>query len=155
VYFLDVPYPLPLEEIERRHPRVAAVLSEHPGVGLVLARSAGGPVCWWRGREVSLASDGSGGPFADREDRRLVLSGLRDLMGMPSAGDLVLYGIGAPKSDVSFIEERGAHAGPSQHEMHTFLIHPAAVTVAGALSHPIELYAHFAAYGDDRDPRDT
>ncbi len=49
----------------------------------------------------------------------------------------------------SFIEERGAHAGPSEHEMHTFFIHPAAVIVPGSLSHPIELYAHFAAYGKD------
>ncbi len=70
-------------------------------------------------------------------------------MAMRSAGDLVVYGIGAPESDVSFIEERGAHAGPSEHEMHTFFIHPAAVIVPGSLSHPIELYAHFAAYGKD------
>jgi len=148
VYFLDTPEPLLLEDIERRHPGAAALLSEHPGIGLVLARSATGPVCWWRGREVSLEHDGSDGPFAKREDRQLVLDGLRDLMAMPSAGDLVVYGIGAPESDVSFIEERGAHAGPSEQEMQTFFIHPAAVSVLGPLSHPVELYAHFAAYGE-------
>jgi hypothetical protein len=70
-------------------------------------------VYWWRGQEVSLDHDGADGPFAERADRQLVLSGLRDLMAMRSAGDLVVYGIGAPGSDVSFIEERGAHAGPS------------------------------------------
>jgi hypothetical protein len=149
VYFLDTPEPLLLEEIERRHPGAAALLSEHPGIGLVLARSAAGPVCWWRGREVSLEHDGADGPFAKREDRQLVLAGLRDLMAMPSAGDLVVYGIGAPGSDVSFIEEQGAHAGPSEHEMCTFFIHPAAVSVPGRLSHPVELYAHFAAYRDN------
>ena len=146
VYFLDTTEPLLLEDIERRHPGAVALLSDHPGIGLVLARSAGGPVCWWRGREVSLERDGSDGPFAEREDRQLVLAGLRDLMAMPSAGDLVVYGIGAPESDVSFIEERGAHAGPSEHEMRTFFIHPASVSVPGPLSHPVELYAHFAAY---------
>ena len=155
VYFLDEAEPLALEEIERRHPRAAARLSEHAGIGLVLARSAKGPVCWWRGQEVSLDHDqarpggGSDGPFAEREDRPLVLSGLRDLMAMRSAGDLVVYGIGAPGSDVSFIEERGAHAGPSEHEMHTFFIHPATVTVPEPLSHPIKLYGHFAAYRED------
>jgi hypothetical protein len=155
VYFLDEAEPLALEEIERRHPRAAARLSEHAGIGLVLARSAKGPVCWWRGQEVSLDHDqagpggGSDGPFAEREDRPLVLSGLRDLMAMRSAGDLVVYGIGAPESDVSFIEERGAHAGPSEHEMHTFFIHPATVTVPEPLSHPIKLYGHFAAYRED------
>ena len=147
VYFLDSPEPLLLEEIERRHPGAAALLSEHRGIGLVLARSAGGPVCWWRGRRVSLDHDGADGPFAAREDRTIVLSGLRDLMTMRSAGDLVVYGIGASDSDVSFIPERGAHAGPSEHEMQTFLIHPATVSVRARLSHPVELYAHFAAYG--------
>jgi hypothetical protein len=146
VYFLDEAEPLALEEIERRHPRAAVRLSEHPGIGIVLARSARGPVYWWRGQEVSLDHDGSDGPFAERADRQLVLSGLRDLMAMRSAGDLVVYGIGAPGSDVSFIEERGAHAGPSEHEMHTFLIHPATVTVPEPLSHPIKLYGHFASY---------
>jgi len=149
VYFLDSPEPVLLEEIELRHPGAAVLLSEHPGIGLVLARSAAGPICWWRGREVSLEHDGSGGPFADRKDRQIVLAGLRDLMAMPSAGDLVVYGIGAPERDVSFLEERGAHAGPSEHEMQTFLIHPAAVTVPGPLSHPIELYAHFSAYREE------
>ena len=146
VYFLDDAEPLALEEIERRHPGAAARLSEHAGIGLVLARSARGPVYWWRGREISLGHDGADGPFSARPDRQLVLSGLRDLMAMRSAGDLVVYGIGAPESDVSFIEERGAHAGPSEHEMHTFFIHPAAVSVPEPLSHPIELYGHFAAY---------
>jgi hypothetical protein len=156
VYFMDAPEPLLLEEIESRHPGAAVLLSEHPGIGLVLARSAAGPVCWWRGREVSLEHEGLDGPFADRQEQHIVLAGLRDLMSMRSAGDLVLYGIGAPGSDVSFIEERGAHAGPSEHEMRTFFIHPAAVPVPGPLNHPIELYAHFAAYREEgRNPRRT
>ena len=150
VYFLDTPEPVLLEEIESRHPGAAVLLSEHPGIGLVLARSASGPVCWWRGRKVSLEREGSDGPFANRTDQHLALAGLRDLMAMPSAGDLVVYGIGAPENDVSFIPERGAHAGPSEHEMCTFLIHPEAVSLPGPLHHPIELYAHFAAYREER-----
>ena len=146
VYFLDSVEPLLFEDIERRHPGAAVLLSKHPGIGLVLARSAEGPLCWWRGQQVSLESDGADGPFADREDRALVLEGLRDLMAMPSAGDLVVYGIGAPESDVSFIPERGAHAGPSPHELHTFIIAPAAAPVEGPVRHPVELYPHFAAY---------
>jgi hypothetical protein len=149
VYFLDDPGGVALEEIERRHPGAAMRLSEHRGVGLVLARSAGGPVCWWRGRRVALDGDGSDGPFAARKDRELVLSGLRDLMDMPSAGDLVVYGIGAPESDVSFIDERGAHAGPSASEMQTFILCPASVTLPAPLNHPVQLYAHFAAYRVD------
>ncbi len=146
VYFLDDPAPVALEEIERRHPGAAMRLSEHPGIGLVLARSADGPICWWRGRRVALDGDGADGPFAEREDRELVLSGLRDLMAMPSAGDLVVYGIGAPESDVSFIDERGAHAGPSESEMRTFIVCPVSVPLPAPLNHPMQLYAHFAAY---------
>jgi hypothetical protein len=155
VYFLDTPEPVLLEDIERRHPGAPVLLSEHPGIGLVLARSAAGPVCWWRGRKVSLEHEGLDGPFANRKEQHLALAGLRDLMAMPSAGDLVVYGIGAPENDVSFIEERGAHAGPSELEMCTFFIHPEAVSVPGSLNHPIELYAHFAAYREERPGRST
>ncbi len=146
VYFLDSAEPLAVEAIT---PSDAGMhLSRHPGIGFVLARSARGPVCWWRGRQVSLDGDGHDGPFAGRADRDLVLKGLRELMAMPSAGDLVLYGIGAPDSNVSFIDERGAHAGPSETEMQTFILHPATVTLPAPLTHPAQLYPHFAAYGE-------
>jgi len=45
-------------------------------------------------------------------------------MAMPSAGDLVIYGIGASEGHVSFIPEMGAHAGPSADEMQTFIVRP-------------------------------
>jgi hypothetical protein len=68
-------------------------------------------------------------------------------MAMPSAGDIVLYGTGAPGGDVSFIDELGAHAGPSEDELHTFILHPPSVRLpAGPLTHPVELYPHFRAY---------
>jgi hypothetical protein len=148
VYFTDSPEPLPLEEIERRYPGAGERLSAHPGIGLVLARSANGAVCWWRGRPMSLDGDGGDGAFAGREDSPVVLAELRQLMTMPSAGDLVLYGTGAGAIDVSFIDERGAHAGPSEAEMNTFLLHPPGAAPAGPLTHPSQLYPHFAAYGE-------
>ncbi len=153
VYFTDVAEPLPAEEIERRYPGAAPALSRHAGIGFVLARSGDGPVCWHQGRQVSLGPGSRGGPFDQRPDREVVLSGLRDLMAMPSAGDLVLYGIGAPGGDVSFLDERGAHAGPSEAELHTFILHPPAVILPEApLTHPAELYSHFAAYRDANTP---
>jgi hypothetical protein len=147
VYFTEVPEPLDADEIERRCPGGAEALSRQPGIGLVLARSAEGPVCWHQGRWESLGAGSRGGPFELRPDREVVLTGLRELMAMPSAGDLVLYGIGAPGGDVSFLEERGAHAGPSEAELHTFILHPPSVTLPAApLTHPAQLYPHFAAY---------
>lgn len=67
-------------------------------------------------------------------------------MKMPSAGDLVIYGIDAPHGHVSFIPERGGHAGPSADEMQTFIIRPETVTLPSDITHPMQLYEHFIAY---------
>jgi hypothetical protein len=150
VYFTDRPEPLLAAEIETRHPRALAHLSRHPRIGLVLARGARGPECWYRGHRVPLGARPDPAvrdPFARRPDRELVVAGLSDLMAMPSAGDIVLYGTGAPGRSVSFIPERGAHAGPSEQEMHTFIFHPPGVRLPeAALTHPRQLYPHFRAY---------
>src|SRR2546429_588141 len=134
------------QTLTRHFAKVSGGSSLEDVVRAVLGGAAEGPVCWWRGRRVALDGNGSEGPFAEREDRELVLSGLRDLMAMPSAGDLVVYGIGAPERDVSFIDERGSHAGPSENEMRTFIVFPVSVTLPAPLDHPVQLYAHFAAY---------
>jgi hypothetical protein len=155
VYFTDRPGPFSAAEIESRHPRALARLSQHPGIGLVLARGTSGPVCWYRGQRVPLGrrpDPAVRDPFARRADRAVVVAGLRDLMAMPSAGDIVLYGTGAPGGHVSFIDELGAHAGPSEDELHTFILYPPSVRLpAGPLTHPVELYPHFRAYRDARE----
>jgi hypothetical protein len=146
VYFTDVAEPLDADAVEARHPGLPARLSGHPGVGFVLLRGREAPVCWYRGSRIDLDTDDAG-PFADRPDRARVLEGIRDLMAMPSAGDLVLYGTGAPGGHVSFIDERGAHAGPAAEEMQTFLMHAPGIEIPDAdLTHPVRLYPHFVAY---------
>jgi hypothetical protein len=153
VYFTDRADPLTAAEIESRHPHALARLSRHPGIGLALARGAAGPVCWYRGHRVPLTRRPDPtvrDPFARRADREVVVAGLRDLMAMPSAGDIVLYGTGAAAGDVSFIDERGAHAGPSEAELHTFILYPPSVALPEApLTHPVQLYPHFMAYQED------
>ena len=134
---------LSVDELERQFPGLPHELSRHRGVGFVLARSAEGPVCFWRGKRIALSEDP--GPFADRSDRTIVLRGIDDLMKMPSAGDLVIYGEGAPEGDVSYIAEAGAHAGPSMEELHTFVIHPAGIKMPG-IEHPTQLYDLFIGY---------
>lgn len=145
VYFLDTREPLALEQIDERHPGLAEDVSRSRGVGLVLVRSAGGPVCIWRGKRYRLSELGEG-PFAGREDLELVVDGLRDLMSMRCAGDLVLYGNGAVDGDVSFIAERGAHAGPSRDEMQAFIIAPPHVRLPRPIRHPVQLYDVFIGY---------
>jgi hypothetical protein len=142
---LDVKTPLDIEAVERRFPGLAEQLSQSTGVGYVLARSGDGPLCFWRGGRYRLCASELV-PFAGRADVALVIQGILDLMAMPSAGDLVIYGIDAPDGHVSFIPEVGAHAGPSQDELHTFIVHPAKVMLRSPISHPVQLYEHFIRY---------
>jgi hypothetical protein len=147
VYFLERPEGLDLTWIDQRLPGAVDEISRSPGVGFVLVRSAAGPVCVWRGKRYRL-DELHAGPFAGRPDLAVVAAGLRDLMAMPSAGDLVVYGIDAPEGHVSYVPEVGAHAGPSYDELHTFLVHPRGAGVPSPVSHPIELYPLFLRYQD-------
>jgi hypothetical protein len=147
VYFLDDPRPFGLERIDERFPGLADDIARSRGVGFLLARSTAGPVCIWRGKRYGLAELGEG-PFAGRPDLGLVQAGLRDLMAMPSAGDLVLYGLEAPGGHVSFIAEVGAHAGPTADEMQTFVVTPPGVRLEEPITHPLQLYPHFVRYQD-------
>jgi hypothetical protein len=67
-------------------------------------------------------------------------------MAMPRAGDLVLYGNDSRDGNVSYLDEVGAHAGPSPDELHTFIIAPPGVAPRAPINHPVELYPHFIAY---------
>lgn len=145
VYFVDTPEPLLLEQIEARCPGLPATLSKSVGVGLVLARSADGPVYFWRG-EAHRLTPGDQGPFADREDREIVAQALARLMDMRSAGDLVVYGIDAPEGHVSYIDEVGAHAGASPDELHTFIVAPEHVELPPRIEDPLQLHAVFSRY---------
>jgi Type I phosphodiesterase / nucleotide pyrophosphatase len=145
LYVLDAKEPCDADALEQRFPGLAEQLSKSPGVGLVLVRSANGPVCFCQGKRYRFSESGAG-PFESRADAALVVQGIADLMAMPSAGDLVIYGIGAAEGHVSFISEVGAHAGPSADEMQTFIVRPAKVTLPASISHPVQLYDHFIRY---------
>ena len=145
VYFVDAPAPVPFDAIAGRFPGLLEALSRSRGVGLVLVRSAAGPLCFWRGKPYRLDELGRG-PFAARDDLPRVVEGVRDLMAMPSAGDLVIYGTDAPEGHVSYVDEVGAHAGPAVEELHAFLIGPPGAHMPSAITHPIELYPLFVRY---------
>ena len=83
---------LDADALELRLPGVAKELSQSPGIDFVLARSADGPVCFRHGNRYRFRESG-GGIFKQRGDAALVIEGVESLMKMPSAGDLVIYGI--------------------------------------------------------------
>ena len=148
VYFVGSAEPLLLEDIEARWPGLPALVSKSVGVGFVLVRAKDGPVCFWRGQAHRLA-DPECGPFSAREDREIILRDLTTLMAMPSAGDLVIYGTDAPEGHVSYIDEMGAHAGPSLEELRTFVVAPSRVPLPASLDHPLQLYDLFIRYHVD------
>jgi Type I phosphodiesterase / nucleotide pyrophosphatase len=151
LYVLDAQSPLDIDELEKRFPGLPDKLSRSPSIGFVLARSSNGgtPLCFWRGKRCELGPS-EPGLFAGRADAALVVEGIAKLMKMPSAGDLVIYGTDAPNGHVSFIPERGAHAGPSTDEMQTFILRPAAVTLPADITDPVQLYEHFVRYQEMR-----
>jgi hypothetical protein len=151
LYVLDSKLPLGADELEKRFPGLPDKLSRSSGIGFVLARSSngGGPLCFWQGNRCELGPS-EPGPFAGRADAALVVDSIANLMKMPSAGDLVIYGIDAPNGHVSFISERGAHACPSADEMQTFILRPVTVTLPADIIHPAQLYEHFIRYQESR-----
>ena len=113
----------------------------------MLARSAEGPVCFCRGARLTLCIR-SPVPSPTARTCVVVLRGLTDLMAMPSVGDLVIYGVGAPGGHVSYVAEIGAHAGTcARGDEH---VHHASEERDGAapLVHPLQLYDHFTRYQD-------
>jgi hypothetical protein len=72
LYVLDVEEPLDADALERRFPGLAEKLSQSPGIGFVLARSADGPVCFWRGKRYDFRESGPE-IFAKRADAALVV----------------------------------------------------------------------------------
>jgi hypothetical protein len=102
-----------------------------------------------RASQAFTTTTGSGKPTSisrGRDTRRWSRPSRR--RAAPSAGDFVIYGIDAPEGHVSFIPEVGAHAGASPDEMHTFIVHPAKVTLPSQIHHPVQLYDHFIRYQD-------
>jgi hypothetical protein len=146
VYFLTEPQGVGVEWIDARFPGLVDAIANARGIGFVFVRAGDGPVCLWRGKRYHLDEMGEG-PFKGRPDLALVIEGIRDLMAMPSAGDLVIYGLDAREGNVSFIaDEAGAHAGPTAEEMQTFLVVPPGVSAPPAITHPVQLYEYFARY---------
>jgi hypothetical protein len=145
VYFLDSNAPLPVEALDERAPTLVDDISRAKGIGFVLVRSADGPLCVWRGKRYRL-DEQELGPFAGRDDVPLLIEGLRDLMAMRCAGDLVIYGNDSTDGNVSYIPELGAHAGPAREELYTFIVSPPDRGTPESITHPIQLYPHFLRY---------
>ncbi|MGH7320516.1 MAG: hypothetical protein ACRELA_12935 [Candidatus Rokuibacteriota bacterium] len=152
VYLTETKDHVPVEEIEARYPGVLERLSRHPGIGFALARDARGPVCYYRGAALRIPPPPgpTGCPLFDRPDQALIARGLQNLLAMPSAGDIVLFGHYTTHGCVSFLGERGSHAGPSEEELYGFVMAPPDVRFDfESVSGPTDLYPLFVGYQDE------
>ena len=86
--------------------------------------------------------------------REILFDYVERLIGMRSAGDLVLYGNrGADEPAVAFAWEFGSHGGIGAGEIESFMIHPAdAAFDFGAVTLPEELFGWFTRYRRSDQP---
>jgi hypothetical protein len=149
VYLIHTTARVLAEEIEARYPGALSRLSRHAAIGFVLARDARGPLCYYRGEVLRIPPPlgSTGCPVFDRPDRDIVVRGLQDLLGMPSGGDVILYGHYAEAGCVNFLDERGSHAGPSEDELYAFVAAPPGVEFDfRAVTRARDLHPLFARY---------
>ena len=127
VSFPSLPGRVTLEEITRRYPRLVEGLARHPGVGLVMVRSAsrGAVVRGPSGTNYLSERRSEGvdplprfGPHAE--------DALRRLDAMPACGDLVIISAFDPGSGevAAFEDQVGSHGGLGGAQTHGFIAHP-------------------------------
>jgi uncharacterized membrane protein YvlD (DUF360 family) len=129
VYFTGSDHRLTVEELEETHPGLVETLAAHPGVSLVLARSAvQGPLVLG-GRGVRFLADGR----VEGEDPvatfgPTAVADLRREDAMEHAPDLLLLSQFDPElGEVAAFEELiGSHGGLGGPQTEPFILHPAA-----------------------------
>ena len=127
VYFTSQPDRMSNEAIETHYPGVIEALASHPGIGLLLVRSAAG-------HALVLGQHGCLDLNADKPDGSdpLVAYGLRaadnlrHLNGFANVGDLILLGaVDGPSGEVTGFEELvGSHGGLGGEQAEPFILTP-------------------------------
>ena len=145
LYCLDEKEPCDFDTLEQRFPGLAEKLSLSPGVGLVLARSNSGPVCFCQGKRYRFPESGAG-PFADRADAALVIQGITDLLMMPQRGrfrDLRHRRLRRPciVHPRAWLTCRAVGRGNEY-----VIVRLPEIVFGEAITHPSQLYDHFIRY---------
>jgi len=136
IYFSRVAGRVTLEEMEKRWPNLVESLAQHPGIGLLMVRSAEkgtlliGPE-GVRGLNEEVAPEID--PVAKYGDH--AIDGLRRVDSMEFCSDLVAISLLDPSTDevAAFEELIGSHGGLGGPQTHPFILHPAEWTVDGPI----------------------
>jgi hypothetical protein len=147
VYFTDVSHRMDYREIEERAPGLLAALVAHPGIGIVVVKAEQKTMVLHAGGQVRLEdADELALDFLRTYDEpELVRRQLMELAGMPSAGDLLVFGAFDGRMVVNFEDHGGAHGGLGGVQMFPFLASPRTVDVDfGAITDATQLHPAFA-----------
>jgi hypothetical protein len=148
IYFEGAKQPLNLEEIRQLYPGLVEGLASHPGIGFVAARGEGGAV-------VAIGTDGlrdltsgtvrgEADPLAPYGQPQRWEREIRQLVGYPSAGDLIVNGSLLDDGRVVVMEEQiSSHGGMGGAQTEPFFVAPADWnTQENDLESPESLHAH-------------
>lgn len=126
VYFTALNHRAERREVEALAPRLLETLVAHPGIGLVLVREAGNTLVLQGERRAILetASREEIEFLARYDDPEWVRHQLIQLSGMPSAGDLVVFGAYDGQRVVSFEDHAGSHGGLGGVQQFPFMVAP-------------------------------
>lgn len=157
LYWTEPAEPIPYDHIRRR-PAWRAIyyfLVSHGGIGLVATRMVDGVHVEGRDGRALITPDGQrevlGGedPLPPYATNRIERRALLELVRMPNAGDLVLFGHYDPEADlcVCFDDQVGAHGGLGGRQFWPFLMTPPGLIPDGyRVRDPLDLHPLFARY---------
>ncbi|HEY3258312.1 MAG TPA: alkaline phosphatase family protein [Gemmatimonadaceae bacterium] len=137
VYFAADSEQLTLEAILRdpARRRLYEELVSHPGIGLVLTRTAGGVhaesakgKATIRDEAVTVLTGSS--PLEPYGTESYQLRAIESLVGQPNCGDCVLFGAFNGYEIISFDDQIGAHGSAGGDQVYPFLITPAGLVAA-------------------------
>ena len=153
IYFdRGAPERLTLDEIDARYPELVAALERCPAVGIMVGRTAEGPVVMYRGARYRLGDRQALEelPPFQRLGYELLATHLMNAAEGARFGDLVLYGAFAEAGDIAFDFEFGSHGGIGADELDQFVLHPAHIELPaefhdGGAVRAEQFYDFFAA----------
>ncbi|MFF7701587.1 phage holin family protein [Streptomyces lydicus] len=132
VSFPDVPGRITREELDRRHPALLGTLTDHPGIGFVLVRSAEhGPVVLGpAGAEHRLDTGRVLGSDPLAPFGAEAAAAVRRTAHFPHAADLMINSACDPATGAvhAFEEQIGSHGGLGGAQSHPFLLWPVELT---------------------------
>jgi uncharacterized membrane protein YvlD (DUF360 family) len=128
IFFPRLPGRVTLETLESTWPGLVATLARHPGIGLLMVRTASRGAVAVGARGVHYLDEGTVegedpvAPFGEH-----AITGLRRVDGMEHCGDLVAISMLDPDTEevAAFEELIGSHGGLGGSQTQPFILHPA------------------------------